>query len=250
MSLPVSPDLSLLDPAIAKSGLMVPPQARGLVLIAHPNEASRRQAGHGFVADVLHANGFATLSFSLHTTQDMAAGLAPPGMVQGRQRVQGLLNWVLRQPSLGDRALALIGVGDAASACVAVAARSNRTGLRCLVLLDARADLLVHHLVRLSLPALFVLGRCDARRHARQRAALREILVGHRLEMLSQPTLPQPAAGALEAFACVALEWLERTVARSVQAPDGAGGQSTHTHTGQGGSARGPSDRSQSAAPA
>jgi hypothetical protein len=227
---------------------MVAPAARGLVLIAHCSEASRRQAGHGFVADVLHANGFATLPFSLHTPQDTAAGLAPPGMVQSRQRLRGLLDWVLGQPSLGDRPLALIGVGDASAVCVAVAARCRRTELHCLVLLDAKADKLAHHLVHLSLPALFVLGQCDARRLARQRVALRDILAGHRLEMLSQPTLPQPAAGALEAFACAALEWLDRSLAHRSRAAGGAGGPSSHTGTGRGDPARGPTDRSQSTA--
>jgi putative phosphoribosyl transferase len=194
-----------------------------LVLIAHPNECSRAQSGHGFVADVLRANGFATLPFSLHTPQDTAAGHRPPGLVQGRQRLRALVDWVLRQPGLGSRPLALIGVGDAASVCVAMAARSDRTEIHCLVLLDARADKLARHLARLSLPALFVLGQCDARLLARQRGALRDIPAGHRLEMLSLPTQPRPAAGALEAFACLALDWLDRSLVPADPAAGGAG---------------------------
>ena len=126
MRLPISPDSSLLDSVTVKRGLSVPVGARALVLIAHPDEASRRQAGQGFVADVLHANGFATLPFSLHTSHDAAAGLPPPGMVQGRLRLRGLFDWVLQQRGLGAPPLALIGVGDAASVCVAMAARSDR----------------------------------------------------------------------------------------------------------------------------
>ncbi len=213
MKLPVLSDLSLLDPAIVQRGLSVPTGACALALIAHPDEASRRQAGHGFVADVLHANGFATLPFCRHTSHDAAAGVPPPGMVQGRQRLGALFAWVLRQPGLGGRPLALIGVGDAASVCVAMAARSDGIAIRSLVLLDARADKLTRHLARLSPPALFVLGQCDARSLARQRAALRDIPASHRLEMLSLPTLPRPAAGALEAFACLALDWMDRSLA-------------------------------------
>jgi predicted alpha/beta-hydrolase family hydrolase len=248
--MPISPDSSLLDPVTAQRGLMASADARALVLIAHPNEASRRQAGHGFVADVLHANGFATLPFSLHTSQDMAAGLPPPSMVQGRRRLRGLIDWVRRQPGLGDCPLALIGVGDAASVCVAVAAGSDRSQIHCLVLLDARADKVVHHLARLSLPALFVLGQCDAAQLARQRVALPDIPAGHRLDMLSQPTLPQPAAGALEAFACSALEWLDRSGVRGNPAAGGAGGPSSRIGTGLGDSAPGPMDSRQRTAPA
>lgn len=246
MRLPTSPDSSLLDPAIVQRGLSVPAGARALVLIAHPDETSRRQAGHGFVADVLHANGFATLPFSLHTSQDTTAGLPPPGMVQGRRRLCGLFDWVLQQPSLGTRPLALIGVGDAASVCVAMVARSDRVEIRSLVLLDGRADKLTRHLARLNQPALFVLGQCDARLLARQRVAIRDIPASHRLEMLSLPTQPRPAAGALEAFACLALDWMDRSLVRADHAGSGVGGPSSCVSTGLGETMPGPSGNSQS----
>ena len=247
MRLPIAPDPSLLDPVTVQRGLSVPAGARALVLIAHPDEASRTQAGHGFVADVLHANGFATLPFSLHTPQDRAAGLPPLGMVQGRRRLCGLCDWVLQQPSLGARPLALIGVGDAAPVCIAMAACGDRIEIRSLVLLDARADKLTRHLARLSQPALFVLGQCDARLLARQRMAVRDIPAGHRLEMLSLPTLPRPAPGALEAFACLALEWLDRTLVRDGRA---AGGPQGRVGTGSGASRPGTSGLSQDTAAA
>jgi putative phosphoribosyl transferase len=244
---PVSLDSSLLDPSTLESGLLVPAGAHALVLIAHPDEASRQQAAHGFVADVLHANGFATLSFSLHTSQDQAAGLPPPGMVQGRRRLCGLLDWVVRQPGLGTRPLALIGVGHAASACVATAARADRIAIRSLVLLDAHAGPLTRHLARLGRPALFVLGQCDARSLARQQVAVRGIPAYHRLEMLSLPTLPRPAPGALEAFACLALDWLDRTLVRAGRA---AGGPQGRVGTGSGASRPGTSGLSQDTAAA
>ncbi len=234
MRLAIAPDPSLLDSVTAQRGLLVPAGARALVLIAHPDEASRQQAGQGFVADVLHANGFATLSFSLHTSQDTAAGLRPPGMVQGRQRLCALLDWVLVQPGQGARPLALIGVGHAASACVAMAARADRIKIRSLVLLDARADRLTRHLVRLRQPALFVLGQCDRRLLARQRMAVRDIPAGHRLEMLGLPTLPRPAAGALEAFACLALDWMDRALAQPEPVAGDAGGPSGPVSAGLG----------------
>lgn len=214
--------------------MLLPAGARALVLLAHPDEASRQQAAHGFVADVLHANGFATLSFSLHTSQDMAAGLPPPGMVLGRQRLCALRDWVVRQPGLAGRPLALIGLGPAASACVAMAARADRVAIRSLVLLDARANLLTRHLARLSQPALFVLGQCGARSLARQRMAVRDIAAYHRLEMLSLPTLPRPAPGALEAFACLALGWMDRTLGRAEQAAGAAGGAAGRVNAGLG----------------
>ena len=246
MRLPISPDSSLLDSVTVKRGLSVPVGARALVLIAHPDETSRRQAGQGFVADVLHANGFATLPFSLHTSHDAAAGLPPLGMVQGRLRLRGLFDWVLQQSGRGAPPLALIGVGDAASVCVAMAARSDRIEICSLVLLDARVDKLTRHLARLNAPTLFVLGQCNARLLARQRVALRDIPASYRLEMLSLPTRPRPAAGALEAFACLALDWMDRSLVRADAAAGSVGSASIRVSTGPGQTVPTPSRSSQS----
>ncbi len=214
---------ALLDAETRAHGLRLPAGAVGLVLIVHPDGASRAQPGYDFVADVLRANGFGTLSLCLHTHEDAASRVAPPGMVQSKLRIRALLDWVALQPALGQRPIALIGLGDAAPACVAAAARHGAAGLRTLVLLDGRIDRVLHHLERLSLPTLFVLGRCDARWLARHRAATYAMPAGHRLEMLGLATLPRPAPGALEAFACSALEWLAQCVSQG-RAPGGGAG--------------------------
>ncbi|MGL6109846.1 MAG: hypothetical protein ACRC2B_07070 [Rubrivivax sp.] len=196
-----------------------PADARALVLVAHPDGASLSHAGHAFVADVLRANGFATLPFCLHAPEEAAAGMAPPGLVQGRWRVRSVLHWLAEQPSLGRRPLALIGLGGAAQACIACAAQPDMPPLGAMVLLDAHAEKVSRHLLRLKLPTLFVMGHCDARRLMRQRAALRGMPARHRLQVLSAPTLPQPAPGALEAFACSALDWLDQALPQSGAQP-------------------------------
>jgi hypothetical protein len=58
------------------------------------------------VADVLHANDFATLPFCLHTQAEQAAGMAPPGMVLSKRRVGALVDALARQPGLAQPPLA------------------------------------------------------------------------------------------------------------------------------------------------
>lgn len=219
----------LLDPEARRDGLYMPDGTRALLLIAHPDGASRDHPGHGFVADVLRANGFATLPFSLHTPDEEAIGAAPPGMVQSRLRIRAVFDWLSLQPALGARPVALIGLDDAVPACIAAAAGQHMAGLRALILLDGHAESVPHHLQHLSLPTLFVLGRCDARRLARHRAATRDMSARHQLEVLPSSTRPCPAPGALEAFVCLALEWLDQTLPPR---DEGSGGGSPDREAG------------------
>jgi hypothetical protein len=129
--------------------------------------------------------------------------------VQSKQRVRAIAESVAGQPDLGGLPLALIGLGNAVQACAAAVARQNPARLQSLVVLDGRADQVPHHLARLSLPTLFVLGQASARRLARHRAATRDMSARHRTEVLQHPTHPQPARGALEAFACLAVAWFD-----------------------------------------
>ncbi len=189
--------------------LRCPPRARAAVLVVHPDATSRNNAGHAFVADVLHAHRYATLPFCLHGADEQMAGLAPPGMVQGKQRIRAALDALAAQPAVDGLPLVLIGLGDAVTRCAAAATRTKLPRLRSLVLLDGRADQVPHHLARLNLPTLFVLGRPNARLLALHRSATRGIAARHRTELLQQPTMPQPVRGALEAFACLAVAWLD-----------------------------------------
>jgi hypothetical protein len=179
------------------------------VLIAHPDIPSRSDAGHAFVADVLNAHRYATLAFSLLTADEQASQATSPGMVQSKLRVRAMFDSLAARPEVRDMPLALIGIGEAAQGCAAAAARLKLPRLTSLVLLDGRADQVPHHLVRLNVPTLFVLGRADARRQALQRAATRDMVARHRTEVLRQRTEPRPARGALEAFACAAVAWLD-----------------------------------------
>jgi len=215
----------LLDEATGRSGLSLPAAARALVVIVHPDGASRRQPGWDFVADVLHANGLVTLPLCLLTAAEETAAAAPPGAVQRKLRLLALFDWLARQPAMDRRPLALIGLGEAARDCIAAAARLGGGALKSLVLLDARIGRAQHHLARLSLPTLFVLGGGDGRGRALYRGALRRMSAAHRLEVLPQPTSPLPAPGALEAFACSALEWIGQTLPPVGAGPGGENGK-------------------------
>jgi hypothetical protein len=197
----------------------MPASARGLVVVVHPHGASRRRSGHCFVSDVLHANGLATLTIDLHTAEEQLRGAPAPGLVQMRYRIRTVFDWLATQAVLGNRPMALLGIDDAVTGCVAAAARHRPAALRSMVLLDGRAHQVAHLLGRLSLPTMFIVGRCDARSVQRHRAAVRQMSAPSRLELLALPTRPAAATGAHQAFALAAMGWFAQTLFPSDSAP-------------------------------
>jgi len=205
-------DLIVLDPAVRQRGLVWPASARGLVVLAHMDRASQQRSGQRFIADVLRANGLATLAVTLHPAEEQQAGRPPPGQVQIKHRLRAVFEWLATQMPGRQMPVALLGVDEAVRGCVAAAARYRPSALRSLILLDGRPDHVSKLLARLSLPTLMVLGACDSRSLNRHRAALRQMTAPSQLEVLAMKTQPAAAPGAHQACAHAAMRWLDRTL--------------------------------------
>ena len=119
--------------------LRLPSQPRALVLIAHPDNTSRSDAGHAFVADVLHAHGYATLPFSLLTADEQAGQSKSPGMVQSKLRVRAMFDDLAARTEARGLPLALIGIGEAVPGCAAASARLKLPRLKSLQALTSAA---------------------------------------------------------------------------------------------------------------
>lgn len=204
--------LTVLDPAVHQHGLQMPASARGLVVLAHLDRASQQRSGQRFIADVLRANGLATLAVTLHPDEAQRAGVPPPSQVVIKQRLRAVFDWLATQPPARHCPVVLLGVDDAVRGCVAAAARLQPTALRSLILLDGRPYHASKLLARLSQPTLMVVGACDTRSVNLHRAALRQMTAPSRLELLALPTQPTAAPGAHQAFAHVAMRWLDSTL--------------------------------------
>jgi hypothetical protein len=218
------PHPTWIESAVPQELLAEQGSAHALVLIAHPDEASRQHPGHGFVADVLQANGLGALPFSLQAPGDDATGGAAHGTLQDRLRLRSALAWVVAQPATRGRPVALIGVDRAVPACAALAHRASLLSPRSLVLFDGRLDPVAIALARLQVPTLYVVGECDARLLVRHRAALRKVPASHGVEILPRETWPAVAPGAFEALARAALSWFARTLLAPAWEAGSAGG--------------------------
>jgi hypothetical protein len=187
---------------------LVPADAKALVVIVHPDAASRRASGHRFVTDVLRANGLASLSLSLRTPREEAeGGPLPPPQELARRLAQALL--ALAPPhqrtQQGPPASVLFGVGDAVPACVLAMQRPVLKSLRAMVLLDGPAD--AEPPARWPVPTLLIAGRDDGMAPTERRHRIQAVAPPHRLALLVAATRPAEA-GAYEAVACEVAAWM------------------------------------------
>jgi hypothetical protein len=123
--------LVVLDPALRVRGLQMPASARGLVLLVHVDSASQQRSGQRFIADVLRANGLATLAVTLHPAEEQRAGLPPPGQVLIKHRLRAVFDWLAIQTSTRQCPVVLLGVDDAG-----LCGRGGTLSARCTAFAD------------------------------------------------------------------------------------------------------------------
>ena len=237
--------------------LEVPPRAGALVVMVHENSADGRAPGQRFIADVLQANRFCTLSFGLRTAEECAGRLPPPGLDEARERIRRVINWVAAHPALRHRCLALMGIADAVPACIAAARLPVEPFVHSMVLVDGRLESTGPALSQLEVPTLLLAGRSDAMALARHLAINESLEVHcrtpsdglanaepsassdgrsrslppgqakglsrcrHRVDLIPNTTRPVAEPGALESIACATTAWFGRTLPPPRHAPAG-----------------------------
>lgn len=199
---------------IANAGLVgelaIPEAASTLTLIAHPHAAGRDHPGHRFLADVLRANGLATLSIGLRTPEEEScrAPLAEAAVLT--QRLQALLDGLSAHAATRQLRVALVGVGEAAAPCAIAARAPGLEAIRSVVLLDGRVDLRDEEVAAWRQPTLCIAGRHGIALSGQPLAGARSLPPPHRLVKLRMQTQPLASSGAFQAMACHIAAWLQR----------------------------------------
>jgi hypothetical protein len=170
----------------------MPGDACGLLVVVHRGEASVQHPGRRFAADVLQANGLATLTIALSAD-------APDLEVDARQ-LESALAWLAGHRILAPLPRAMLGWTAAAPACLAFAAGPLAVRLDSLVIVDPEPMTSSPESTMPHTPTLLVRG-------ARSRHGV-PVPAPHRRVVLAQATRPVADPGAYEAIACEALGWI------------------------------------------
>jgi dienelactone hydrolase len=190
--------------------LVVPINARGIVLFAHGSGSSRHSPRNQFVARVLHQNDIATLMMDLLTpeeerldnqTRELRFDI---GLLA--DRLTAAVDWTTAQPTLASFPIGLFGASTGAAA--ALVASAGRSGpVKAVVSRGGRPDLAGAALARVTAPTLLIVGGYDDAVLVLNEQAKARMTGEVMIKVVPRATHLFEEPGALEAVAERAAEW-------------------------------------------
>ena len=200
-------------PVTLEGNLVVPADARGVVLFAHGSGSSRHSPRNRFVAEVLQEAGLATLLVDLLTTDEEAVDLRTAhlrfdiGLLA--ERLVGATDWLAHEADTRRLRVGYFGASTGGGAAL-VAAAERPDAVAAVVSRGGRPDLAGSALPRVRAPALLLVGGRDEPVIAMNQDALRQLQCEKRLEIVPGATHLFEEPGALEEVARLARDWFER----------------------------------------
>ncbi len=193
--------------------LGIPPDPHGLVLFAHGSGSSRHSPRNIYVARILERRGLATLLIDLLTPQEervddrTAEYRFDIPLLAGR--LVTVIDWLGRQDATRGLPIGLFGASTGGGAAlVAAADRPREVG--AVVSRGGRPDLAGAALLRVTSPALLVVGGLDAPVIEMNREAMQRMRGEVSLAIVPAATHLFEEPGALERVAALAGDWFAR----------------------------------------
>jgi dienelactone hydrolase len=191
--------------------LIIPGDAKGLVIFAHGSGSSRHSPRNQSVAQTLRGVGLGTLLFDLLTADEEQAEAYSRhlrfNIALLAERLVMATQWVRGQAACAGLRIGYFGASTGAAAALVAAAELPQI-IHAVVSRGGRPDLAESALDRVRAPTLLIVGAADApviplneRAYARLRCEKALNLVPRASHLFEEP-------GALEQVAQLAAEWL------------------------------------------
>jgi putative phosphoribosyl transferase len=220
VSIPAGP-----GPIRLAGDLVIPRNARGIVLFAHGSGSSRRSPRNRYVAEQLQSAGLATLLFDLLTTEEEAADYYT-GHYRFNIRLLGerlghAVKWVSEFPETRLLTVGCFGASTGAAAAL-VAAAEYPDIVHAVVSRGGRPDMAEERLARVEAPTLLIVGSLDQVVIELNREACRQLRCEKELRLVKGATHLFEEPGALEQVAVMAADWFRHHLqAATVEAQRG-----------------------------
>lgn len=212
---PLSTEVRLPSGAAHLVGdLVLPPDARALVVFAHGSGSGRHSARNRMVAGHLQRAGLGTLLLDLLTPEEEVADRDTGHLrfdiaLLGR-RMQDATAWVQDQPQLRALALGYFGASTGSAAALIAAARLGAR-IDAIVSRGGRPDLAGEAALQaVTAPTLLLVGGADIQVLALNEAAASHLRCPHELVVVPGATHLFGEPGALEEVARLAAGWFDR----------------------------------------
>jgi putative phosphoribosyl transferase len=203
-----------LEGITLEGALVLPKDAKGLVLFAHGSGSSRHSPRNRYVAGLLNSHQIGTLLFDLLTSQeegmDRYTGILRFDIPLLAKRLIGATRWIKRSSDTSELKLGYFGASTGAAA--ALIAASELSGLvSAVVSRGGRPDLADEALGFVVAPTLLIVGGDDEPVISMNQQALARLhCADKKLVIVPGATHLFEEPGALEEVARLAAEWFDQ----------------------------------------
>ena len=198
---------------VLDADVVMPPNARGVVLFAHGSGSGRHSPRNRYVADELQGAGLATVLADLLTADeeqvDERTGELRFNVPLLAVRVAALADWVTDQERTAGLPVGLFGASTGAAAAL-VAAAARPSTVAAVVSRGGRPDLAGEFLRLVRQPTLLIVGERDPAVLDLNRQAARLLAGEVRLEIVPGASHLFAEPGTLEQVARLARDWFAR----------------------------------------
>jgi putative phosphoribosyl transferase len=196
-----------------EADLVIPPQAESLVLLIHSTRSRRYSSNCHAIAEIFHQFGLATLAIDLLTLHEEASDLHSRYLLFNANlladRLKGVTDWLMQQPSLRGFKIAYFGIGIEAGAALLTAAHYPHL-VRAIACVNGRADLATAVLPEITMPTLLMVGKEDSLTQRINQNALVKIQAEKRLEEIAGASLINEQPEVLKTIAGMAAQWFKQ----------------------------------------
>jgi putative phosphoribosyl transferase len=187
--------------------LVIPEQARGLVVFAHGSGSSRRSPRNQFVAAALNRVGLGTFLVDLLTADEELSRAYVFNIARLATRLAGITCWLRSQPATATIPVGYFGASTGAAAALQAAAANPRLPVTAIVSRGGRPDLVGRRLALVQAPTLLIVGGADEVVLGLNRQAQEQLTCENRLAVIPGATHLFEEPGALEQVARLAGDW-------------------------------------------
>jgi dienelactone hydrolase len=209
--------------ATLNADLVVPIEARGIILFAHGSGSSRHSHRNQFVARVLQQSDFATLLMDLLTAEeehlDNQTREHRFNIDLLANRLTAALTWVSHQETLKRLPMGVFGASTGAAAAL-VAAAKRPDLVRSVVSRGGRPDLAGDYLKQVKAPTMLIVGGHDDAVLVLNEQARARMTGEVSLKVVPRATHLFEEPGALAQVADYAAAWFWTTLAAKAEAAE------------------------------
>ena len=207
-----------IDQTELEGNLVIPTDARGMVLFAHSSGSSRHSPRNRYVAEVLQNAGFGTLLMDLLTAREETLDEQTRALRFDidllARRLIGATSWLVDRSPTATLPIGYFGASTGAAAAL-VAAADESDLVSAIVSRGGRPDLTGAALHKVISPTLLIVGGNDPRVIELNRNAFELIPATKKLEIVPGATHLFEEPGALESVAALAKDWFGAYLART-----------------------------------